>query len=225
MYSFVYGTYNPIKGECIHECRYCFMKGFRHRFKRLDPTLRLDVKDLNKSLGSGRLIFVGSSTDEFADNVPDKWITSVLDHLNEYRDNTYQLQSKNPARFHDFIEHPLFDDVERVIFCTTLESDIDHQGISKAPNMKARAEAMKTLANKGFKTMVTVEPIMAFSNPATFADLIVSVNPVQVNIGSNSARSVNLPEPSPNEIEALIKELESRGISVHEKKNLSRLKK
>lgn len=201
------------------------MKGFRHRFKSLDPTLRLDAKELKKGLGTGLIIFVGSSTDEFAHNVPSEWITSVLNHLNEYRDNIYQLQSKNPARFHDFIEHPLFDDAKRVVFCTTLESDIDHHGISNAPKMQKRVDAMKTLADMGFQTMVTVEPIMAFSNPAAFANLIASVNPVQVNIGSNSYRSVNLPEPSKAEIEVLIKELETRGINVHEKKNLSRLKK
>lgn len=107
MYGFVDATYNPIKGACTHLCEYCYMIQMRQRFGQ-DPTLRLVMNELNKPLGSGKYVFVGSSTDVFAESVPSEWIVAVLNHLNEYPDNTYQLQSKNPARFLEFVNHPLY---------------------------------------------------------------------------------------------------------------------
>lgn len=222
MYSYIDRTYNPIKGACLYVCLYCFMIVMRLRFGQ-DPTLRLDEKELEVSLGSGNFIFVGSSTDEFAENIPSEWIIKVLDHLYEYPDNTYQLQSKNPARFLEFLNHPLFSDPNRVIFCTTLESDIDRPEISKAPTMDARVTAMRNLSALGFRTMVTVEPIMAFSSPQNFAALIASCNPMQVNIGVNTSRGVKLPEPTQTEFEALMFELKKLNINVHLKRNIDRM--
>lgn len=77
----------------------------------------------------------------------------------------------------------------------------------------------------GFKTMITVEPVMMFSDASKFADMLASVNPVQVNIGANTNRQVVLIEPNKAEILALIKELEARNITVHQKSNLERLLK
>lgn len=224
MYGFVDKTYNPIKGECDFLCQYCFMIAMRLRFGQ-DPTLRLDEKDLKASLGSRNYIFVGSSTDEWAPNVPSEWIIKVLDHLYEYPNNTYQLQSKNPARFLEFLNHPLFNDKNRVIFCTTLESDIDRPEISKAPAMGARLAAMRELSRSGFQTMVIVEPIMAFSSPQNFADMIASCNPMQVNIGVNTSRMVKLPEPTKVEFQNLMMELKTRNLNIHLKNNIDRMVK
>lgn len=222
MYGFVDKTYNPIKGACLFACLYCYMIWMRLRFGQ-DPTLRLDEKELKASLGSGHYIFVGSSIDEFGDNISSEWIVRVLDHLYEYPDNTYQLQSKNPARFLEFLNHPLFSDPNRVIFCTTLESDIDSPEISKAPTMDARVTAMRNLSALGFRTMVTVEPIMAFSSPQNFAALIASCNPMQVNIGANTSRGVKLPEPTQAEFKALMLELEKQNVNIHLKRNIDRM--
>lgn len=221
MYSYVDGTYNPIKGICMFLCLYCFMITMRQRFNQ-DGTLRLDEKELTKPLGKGKFIFVGSSTDEFAHNIPSEWLIRVLNHLYEYPDNTYQLQSKNPRRFLEFVNHPLMNDPKRVIFCTTLESDIDYSG-SKAPSMQERVAAMQELSRMGFQTMVTVEPMMAFSSPQNFAELIASCNPMQVNIGVNTSRTVKLQEPTKNEFQALMAELNKRNINVHLKKNIERM--
>lgn len=72
---------------------------------------------------------------------------------------------------------------------------------------------------------ITVEPITAFSNAAAFAEMLASVNPVQVNVGANSSKTVRLPESTKAEVEALIEELGVGGIMVHQKSNLSRLLK
>ena len=162
----------------------------------------------------------------FAADVPAEWIVAVLDHLYYYPENEYMFQSKNPARFLEFVGHKLFTGLkERLIFCTTMESDIDLEGISKAPTIAARAAAMQKISSMGYQTMITVEPVMMFSGVLKFADLLYSVNPVQVNIGANTNRQVMLIEPNKAEILSLIKELEKRNITVHQKSNLERLLK
>lgn len=227
MYNFrneIY-TYNPIKGDCSHECVYCYMKPIMRRCHQ-DPTLRLDQKELNTKMCKNRFIFLGSSTDMFAADVASEWIVAVLDHLYDYPENEYMFQSKNPARFLEFVDHKLFTELKgQLIFCTTLESDIDHDGVSKAPMIATRAAAMQEISSMGFKAMITVEPVMMFSDASKLADLLASVNPVQVNIGANTNRQFKLIEPSRDEILALIKELENRNITVHQKSNLDRLLK
>jgi len=178
------------------------MKSMRARFKQ-NATLRLDPQELNAKLGKNRFIFIGSSTDVFASDVPHEFITAIFDHAYDFPDNEYMLQSKNPARFLEF----------------------SAQDVSSAPVIAERVKAMKKLFGMGYKTMVTVEPIMKFSDPASFAGMLASVKPVQVNIGANSSRAVKLPEPTKAEVNALISELKARGITVHLKDNLDRLLK
>lgn len=225
MYDFCQNlvTYNPIKGACSHRCKYCYMLGIQRRFHQ-DTTLRLDQKELSKRLGAGKFVFLGSSTDDFANDVPSEWINAVLDHLYDYPGNEYLLQSKNPTRFYEFLEHKfLIDRKESIILCTTIESDIEHPNVSAAPSIAERIAAMQHYRSLGYRIMITVEPVMKFTSPAQFADLLASVNPFQVNIGANSSRQVKLPEPDKAEILALIDGLIARRILVHQKSNLSRL--
>lgn len=224
MYGFIDRTYNPIRHpECSHKCSYCYMKGITRRFGK-NTTMQLSQKELNTRLGSDKAIFVGSSTDMFAADVPKDWITKALDHLYAFPGNRYLLQTKNPARFMEFVNHPLFTDCrDSVVFCTTIESDLDYPDVSKAPSIGERIVAMQEIAALGFLTMVTAEPIMKFTDADSFASLIASVNPCQVNIGANTSRSVKLSEPSKVEVEALITALQSLGMNVHQKSNLSRL--
>lgn len=53
MYKFVNYTWNPIKGKCLHDCSYCYMK-------QINPNAnppRLAEYELNTDLGCGRSIF------------------------------------------------------------------------------------------------------------------------------------------------------------------------
>ena len=96
MYSFVSHTHNVIMGKCSYDCSYCYMKVFPQ------GELRLSEKALEEDLGKDNFIFVGSSTDMFADNVPKEWILKVLKKCKEH-DNKYLFQTKNPKRFKEFI--------------------------------------------------------------------------------------------------------------------------
>ena len=206
MYKFIDFTWNPIKGKCLHDCSYCYMK-------QINPNAnlpRLAEHELNTYLGYGRSIFIGSSTDMFAENIPSEWIKRVLDYCyqnsNMEQPNTYLLQSKNPKRFLEFINHPL---MKRVVFCTTIETNRFYPEImNNAPKIGERVEAMEEIARLGRSTMVTAEPLMQFDHEE-MVSFIRRCSPKLVNIGRNSCRRIVLPEPTQEEVQQLIAELKS----------------
>ena len=212
MYSFVTHTWNPIKGRCAHGCGYCYMHDIWNRMK--DATLRLDEKELKTNLGSGNFIFVGSGTDMWANNVPGDWIARVLGLCYQYPDNTYLFQTKNPSRFR--ISEDWFSD--NMILGTTIESNRVYNQSSPLPF--GRVVDMEKLAEAGFKTMVTIEPIMDFHLPILI-EYIKMCRPRWVNIGADS-KGHNLPEPSSEKIQLLIDALRAF-TEVKLKDNLKRL--
>ena len=206
MYKFVGYTWNPIKGKCLHNCSYCYMK-------QINPNAnppRLAEYELNTDLGCGRSIFIGSSTDMFAEDIPSEWIARVLDYCHQNSNmllpNAYLLQSKNPKRFLEFINHPI---MERMIFCTTIETNRFYPEImNKAPRIEERVEAMEEIARLGRSTMVTAEPLIQFDHEE-MVSFIKRCNPKLVNIGKESKGRVKLPEPTQEEVQQLIAELKS----------------
>lgn len=205
MYKFVKYTWNPIKGKCLHDCSYCYMK-------QMNPNAnppRLAEYELTTDLESGSSIFIGSSTDMFADNIPSEWITRVLDYCYQKnndaeKQNAFLLQSKNPKRLLEFINHPV---MKRVVFCTTIETNRYYPGImNNAPKIEERVEAMEEIARQGYSTMVTAEPLMQFDLDE-MVSFIKRCNPKLVNIGRNSCRNIVLPEPTKEEVQQLVFEL------------------
>ncbi len=176
----------------------------------------LDEKELGKSLGTGKLIFVCSMNDLWGKWIPNEWIDQVLEHCQRF-DNTYLFQTKNPIRFTDFIiQFP-----HKAILGTTIETNRDTSGRSQASPPKERLEVMYRISLRGDKqTMVNIEPIMDFD-----LDVMVSwierMKPTFVSIGADSRRC-NLPEPPPDKIKMLIRELE-KATEFRIKSNLARL--
>lgn len=208
MYDFITHTWNTIKGKCFHDCSYCYMK----KWGKLKP-VRFDDKELKTDLGSGNFIFVGSSCDMFAENIPTQWIKQTLEHCNKF-DNKYLFQTKNPKRLLDF-------NLPKCVVCTTIESDKCYSDIMRnSPTPYQRTMFMEMLSDCGFETYVTIEPIMDF-DLEHMVKMIKRCNPAQVNVGANSGNN-NLPEPSKEKVLALISELEKFTI-IHKKNNLKRL--
>lgn len=207
MYGFVTHTWNAIKGKCSHNCSYCYMKVFPQR------ELHLDEKEFKTDLGEGNVIFVGSSTDMFAEDVNLDWIERVLSHCNKYPNNTYLFQTKNPHRFLYFIGlYP-----KNVIFGITLETNRKNSYSNTiSPKEKIYFFNDKRLQRK----MITIEPVIDF-DLEEFTEMIKKCNPDFVNIGADS-KNHNLPEPSKEKVLLLIKEL-SKFTNIINKKNLSRL--
>jgi DNA repair photolyase len=214
MYEWITHTWNTVKGECPHGCTYCYMK----RFGKQKP-MRFDENELSTDLGSGNFIFVGSSCDLFAADVPELWIRKTLKHCEQF-DNRYLFQSKNPWRILDYIDATVITD--KSVVCTTMETNRYYPEIMGAsPVISDRVFAMHNIS-KVVKTYITIEPIMAF-DLEKFVIELRECNPTQVNIGADSGNN-NLPEPTYSEVMALIEELNKFTV-VANKKNLNRLLK
>ena len=204
-------TWNTIKGQCPHDCSYCYMK----RWKNLKPA-RFDESELKTDLGSGNFIFVGSSNDLFALGNDYRWISKTLDHCEKYPGNRYLFQTKNAEEMR-YWEQRI---PENSSVCITLESNRHYPEIMKnAPTPFNRALHFKNFI---FRKMVTIEPIMDFGLGA-FVDMIQSVNPIQVNIGADSGNN-HLPEPSWDKVLQLVNRLEEF-TTIKLKPNLGRLER
>ncbi len=211
MYEFITHTWNTVKGKCPHDCSYCYMK----RWGKLNP-VRFDKKELKefdrdiKKYGNDNFIFVGSSCDMFAPDIPHEWILETL-HKCFAADNDYFFQSKNPFRFRDF-EFP-----KKSSFCTTIETNRFYMDImGNTPEPHERAFSLP------FNNYITIEPVMDFDLEEMII-LIKLSSPKQVNIGADTGKN-GLPEPSKEKIISLIEGLNEFTI-VHKKSNLKRLLK
>jgi DNA repair photolyase len=210
MYEWVTHTWNAIKGQCPHDCSYCYMK----RWGKLNP-VRLDRKEFKTDLGSGNFIFVGSSCDIFAELLPGEWIAETICHCSKF-DNHYLFQSKNPMRF-----WPLLDKLPREIvsICTTIETNRWYPDIMrKSPKPESRAQSVGS--NTRWEKYVTIEPIMDFDLDE-LVNLIRMCDPIQVNIGADSGNN-GLPEPDYKKVLELIDALKEF-TTISKKRNLARL--
>jgi DNA repair photolyase len=180
--------------------------------------VRIDEKDIKTNLGSNNFIFIGSSCDMWAENIPEMWIRSVLEHSSAFQKNNYLFQTKNPKRF----TSPSFGlSAEKDVLCTTIETDQHLPEIMRnAPSPFVRAKYMTEMKELGFRTMVTIEPIIDF-NLELMLFMLKKIGPEQVNIGADSGHN-HLPEPPKEKVIELIKELE-KFTKVIQKKNLGRL--
>jgi DNA repair photolyase len=219
MYEFVTHVWNPIKGRCSHNCSYCYVKRIAHRFGTEQNPIRFDEKEMRTDLGSGNFIFVGSSCDIFAPDIPDNWIRDIVEYTRTFTNNQYLLQTKNPNRI--ISSYPGTSTGLHKI-CTTIETNRWVPEVMRnALPTKLRAFALAVLTGMGYRTMVTVEPIMDF-DLNNMVRLLRLTKAEQVNIGADSGRN-NLPEPPAEKIEELVAGLIEAGINVKLKKNLKRL--
>lgn len=86
-----------------------------------------------------------------------------------------------------------------------------------SPEIEERVRAMEKIVDLGIDTYVTAEPLMQFDLDKMI-EYIKRCKPLQVNIGRNTNRKVQLPEPTANEAKVLVMELE-KFTTVEIKKN------
>lgn len=217
MYGFVTHTWNTVKGDCPHNCTYCYMG----RFKNLKPR-RFDSSEMKTFMEAGNTIFVGSSNDLFASLTPSQWIVDTLAKTRNSPTCKYFFQSKNPKGMLNYVDHfPTF-----TTLCTTLESNRNYPSIMRnSPAIESRAENIALLGQM-HPTHVTIEPVMDF-DMQPFVNLIRMCSPKQVNIGANTSYSKKyiLPEPKPEKLIEFIARLKEYVPTVHLKPNLKRLLK
>lgn len=210
MYPWCNATKNYIKGRCSHNCSYCYVKDIMKRFRKKQPEPYLDEKEFKENLGKDKIIFVGSSIDMFAVNIPSLWIERVLEHCRKF-DNTYLFQTKNPKRFSEFI-FP-----KKTILGISLESNCDYK-LTKAPTPRRRVVDFYEVP--ALRKILNLEPLCDFD-----LDVMVSwikqIKPEFVSIGGDS-KNKGLQEPPAWKVNKLIEELK-KFTSVRIKDNLKRL--
>lgn len=217
MYDWVTHMHSHLGGECPHKCKYCYVQN--NKFG-VSPRYRGDICLLRHELGiyygKDKTIFIEHMNDLFANEVPRVWISSILNHCNQYPDNTYVFQTKNPKRAHYHISSfpPKF------MIGTTIETNREISNISKAPSPLHRYCGIRKFAMGGYKTFVTIEPILDFDVDA-LASWIKNIQSDFVNIGADS-KNCYLPEPSPKKVIQFIDLLAENNIIIKKKNNLGR---
>jgi protein gp37 len=205
---------NPLAGRCLHECSYCYAlndpkPGMKSKYT---GPIRLDEKVLASKVKGGTR-FLCSCNDLFAEGVPKEYIAAILDWAEQQTTVTWAIQSKNSS---DSLFKDMMDcSPTNFIWGTTMETNRDTSKFSKAPPPIARVV-------RGLD-YVTIEPIMAFDLDQ-LCGMIWEIKPKFVNIGADSrpAKDRDLPEPSKEEVLALIAELE-KFTEVRIKSNLKRI--
>ena len=225
MYPWVTHTHSHLGGKCPHECSYCYVSAMAAKFdtmrQRYGGATRLIEGEFGVNYGKGKTIFIEHMNDLFAASVPKEMINRVLAHCWQWPKNIYVFQTKNPARYLEFLHHlPLGS-----ILGTTIETNRHiPEVMGNAPPPVERFEAMrklrKMMQTPSNKLFITVEPILVF-DVEKLADWIAEIKPDFLNIGADS-KNRGLPEPSKESILALVKTLH---IEVRQKHNLERLLK
>jgi len=222
MYPWVTHTHSQLGGQCQHLCSYCYIDNPRWgRPERYKGEIRIITKERYVQYGSGKTIFIENCNDLFAMRVKDHLILEVLRHCEDYPENTYVFQTKNPERYQDYIPF-MRGHLKKFILGTTIETNRDIS-ISKAPSPEERKNAMVAINHKENVDMfVTIEPVLDF-DVEILAGWIRDISPKFLNLGADS-KNHGLPEPSFEKIVEFTARLKEFGIELREKHNLQRLK-
>lgn len=207
MFPFITKTWNPLGGECLHRCSYCWARKLAERYmhKKYKGATRIYPKALTliKTFTEKDFVFVCDMCDLFGHWVSHGIINAILRQIKK-SSATFLLLTKNPARYAEF-------DIPKNCVCgATIESDIDHE--LTGPPEASRLQAMTFLKHP--RKMIVIEPIMRFS-PA-FLLLIVIIQPEFVAVGYDNYKC-GLEEPTLEVTKILIHGLEAYGIKVYRK--------
>lgn len=226
MYHWIDKCVNPLGGECIHKCVYCYMnamKRFPVNKEKYSGEPRIDEKGLAEIKGEGGTIFVGSATDLFAENVPEELIHVILDQCIKEPFNNYLLQTKHPSRYLQVWAHL----PHAAILGVTIEGT-DAWKYSFAPSPNTRIDAIKkvsywvkkTRQECHFRTHVSIEPVIRWEDRTI--QWLQEADPDIISIGGNTSK-VDLDEPNADELLELIERMRQITPDLRLKDNLSRI--
>jgi len=215
MFQFIEATWNPLAGKCPHICGYCYAinKPFTLT-KKYQGKPRIHPTSLDDDLSKYNSYFVANMTDLFAKEVPENAIKQILNHCKKWEDNIYLFLTKNPQRYHEFLDEL----PEKSVLGTTLETNRVYKDTDAPPSTK-RAEALRKITEK--EKMISVEPVMDF-DLNEFVQIIRTISPSFIAIGADS-KGNNLNEPEKQAVLELINKLKDNDIQTHLKTNIKRI--
>jgi protein gp37 len=221
MYDWVDFTHNHLAGACPHACTYCSTQDMARRFPamhdRYSGPPRIIEKELSVNYGSGKTIFVENCSDLFAGGIPGDMIVSVLNHLLEFPNNIYFIQTKNPGRVINFY----YGLPVKCLVGTTAETNRNTVEFNRAQSPWLRMNSLHEFRIDPVRKFLTIEPIMKFDLDQ-FVTGILWADVGKIFIGADS-KNHHLPEPTGPEIKALVEGLRKAGKKVVLKSNLKRL--
>jgi len=221
MFGFITHLWNPVKGKCVYNCNYCFVKRFYKKYNLNVPDKPyLDKKEF-VNLGKHKFIFICDNLDLFHPYIPGLFILEIINHINKYTENRYLFLTKNPERYLNYIS---LLRMKNIFLGVTIESNIIKT--ENTPEQLERFIAIKNIkAYYNIKTLICIEPIMNF-NLSTFMIKLKFANPDYIVIGADSGNN-KLNEPCKNKLNEFISCLNKDKINskIILKSNLQRLLK
>ena len=219
--GFVTHTHNHLAGACPHRCSYCYVASMSRRFPAMHDLYsgppRIIEKELSVNYGSGKTIFIENCSDLFADGIPGDMIISVLNHLLEFPNNIYVIQTKNPGRIIDFY----YGLPVKYLIGTTAETNRNTVELNRAQSPWLRMNSLHEFRIDPCRKFLTIEPIMKFDLDQ-FVTGILWAEVGKIYIGADSKHH-HLPEPTGEEIKTLVDALRGAGQTVILKSNMKRL--
>ena len=196
MFNVVTETWNPVTG-CLYHCSYCWARHLAttklknsHRYiQGFKPML--NEREFRVKFKKGHLVFVTDMGDLFGDFIPSHWIQRVLEHIAHFPKTHFLLLTKNPARYHEFLQQM----PENAILGATIETNDDQilltDMVSEAPLPSRRYTAMRDL--DWDKKFISIEPVLDFELE-TFSLWIEDILPFLVYVGYDNYHN-KLKEP------------------------------
>lgn len=217
-------TWNPFVG-CRFDCVYC-EKSFKRLLKRVAE--RIDCpfcgsyqphyheERLRKIPSAPNVFVVGTGDISYCVDRFVKRIFQAIENHKPRMKKTYFFQTKNPAWFQKHLDW-FQANQDKVILITTLETNRETRGISKAPHPVQRFVDFYEVDYP--RKVITVEPVLDFDlYPFLrwFLELRNQGSLEYVWFGFDS-KNCGLPEPSTGKAQYFINELRALGIEVRGK--------
>jgi DNA repair photolyase len=198
-------TWNPITG-CMYNCLYCWARNYAKRLAAMnvEPYRTHGFKPnfaewrLKQKFPKGGFTFVSDMGEMWGEWVPREWILKVLNVLTVKPKTRFLFLTKNPRRYHEFLD--IFTD--NMLLGATIETNRSCK-ISRAPPQKERFEAMKKLDWK--HKAVVIEPILDFD--PEFIDWIKEIKPEMVYVGYDNYNN-RLSEPQLSKTQTFVNQLQ-----------------
>lgn len=154
-----------VKSNCKNDCKYCYMKGLKNRFFKIDIEnfdIIIDDKKVKKSWkkSSNKMIMFPSSHDIFPEFI-DKYIEVCKNILNA--GNSIMIVTKPRLNCIDKLIEQLSNHKDKIIFMLTITSsdqNLLEYYEKNAPTYDERKQCLINLFNNGYYTSISMEPFL-----------------------------------------------------------------